>query len=73
MQFKSVEVGEAFDFVESGFLGNIKTGPRSYAFLSYGVYLKARVGTVNVEVSGVRKAYPWELEQMRGDIGNNEE
>ena len=69
MSFKSVQVGEAFDFVETGFYGCIKTGPRSYAFLSHGVYCRARVGTVNVKVSGVRNAYPWELEQMRAAIG----
>jgi hypothetical protein len=69
MRFKSVEVGEAFNFAVTGFMGNIKIGPRSYAYICYGRYHRARVGSVNVEVSEVRKAYPWELEQMHGDIG----
>ena len=71
MKFSEVEIGQAFDFTESGFDGCIKTSPRKYAYLHGSTYYEVSVGTVKVQVSNVRNAYGWEMEHMREDLGKS--
>ena len=69
MKFSEVEIDQAFDFVESGFYGCIKTSPRKYAYLHGNTYYEVSVGTGKVGVANARNAYEWELQRMRADLG----
>jgi hypothetical protein len=63
MRFKDVDIGQAFDFEETGWLGNIKVSSRRYLYRADGEYWPAQIGEADVVVSNVRNAYQWELEQ----------
>ena len=67
MKFKDVHIGTAFDFQDTGWLGCIKLSPTKYAYCSEGHYYTTTVGNVNVSVTGVRRAYGWEITQLDPD------
>lgn len=49
-KFRDVPVGAHFDFPTTGFYDCIKTGPRSYTYLSRGERYSTTVGTIDVSV-----------------------
>jgi hypothetical protein len=49
-KFRDVPVGASFDFPTTGFYNCIKTGARSYTYVSGGVRYPATVGTINASV-----------------------
>jgi hypothetical protein len=67
MKFKNVKIGQRFDFPNTLFFGCIKLSARRYAYEGDdGTWHTVEVGTINVEVTGVRDAFDWEVDRLTG-------